>query len=128
MNFYGSLLRKILEIQQFFLYTKIYETMKNFRTVSFYRICKLAAIITMRLLIIKIFCGDKSLISIFHFLCKAIVFVYYSVYLLFLLSKRILLCSLHFIKFLILCTQRSIVLFLTFLSYSFIFVICVFSF
>ena len=54
----------------------------------FYRICVFAAIITMRLSILEILCEDESLISIFHFLCKAIVPVYYSVYLPFLLSKK----------------------------------------
>ena len=54
----------------------------------FYRICVFAAIISMRLSILEILCEDESLISIFHFLCKAIVPVYYSVYLPFLLSKK----------------------------------------
>ena len=71
MNFCNSLPCKFLEILQFFQDAKIYERMKNFD--SFYRICLLAAIITTRLLILKIFYGDESLISIFHFLCKAIV-------------------------------------------------------
>ena len=53
----------------------------------------------------------------FSFLCTAIVSVYYSVYLPFLSSKKILSFSLHFIKFLILCTLRLIILFLTFLFY-----------
>ena len=83
----------------------------------FYRICVFAAIITIRLSILEVLCGDESLISIFHFLCKAIVPVYYSVYLPFLLSKKILSRSLRFIKFLILCTLRLIILFLTFLFY-----------
>ena len=78
----------------------------------------LAVIITMRLLNLEILCGDESLISVFHFLCKAIVPVYYSVYLPFLLSKMILSCSLRFIKFLILCTLRLIYLFLRLLFYS----------
>ena len=69
----------------------------------------------MRSLILEILCGDESLSSIFHFSCKAIVPVYYSVYLPFLLSKEILSCSLRFIKFLILCTLRLIVLSLRFL-------------
>ena len=49
----------------------------------------------MRLLILEILCGDESLISIFHFLCKATVPFYYSIYLPFLLSKKkiILPCS-----------------------------------
>ena len=78
MHFYDSLLCKILEILQYFQYTKIYETME-----LFYRVCLLAAIIAMRLLILKILCGNESLISIFHFLCKAIVpvqFIYHFFY------------------------------------------------
>ena len=111
MYFYGILLRKIIVILQFFQYTKIYEKMENVGIASFYRICLLAVIITMRLLILKILCGDESLTSIFHFFCKAIVSVYYSGYLPFYLSKKILSCSLHFIiKFLILCTIRLILL------------------
>ena len=70
---------------------------------------------TMRLLILEILCGDESLISIFDFLCKAIVPVYYLVYLPLLLSKKILSYSLHFIKFLTLCTLRFIILSLRFL-------------
>ena len=91
--------------------------MENVGIVLFYSICVLPAIITMRLLILEILCGDESFRSIFHFLCKAIVPVYYSVYLPFLLSRKILLCSLHFIKFLMLCTLRLIILFLRFLFY-----------
>ena len=68
---YGILLRKILEILQFFQYTKIHEAMENVGFALFFRICVVAAIITMRLLILEILCGDESLISIFHFLCKA---------------------------------------------------------
>ena len=117
MYFHGFLLRKILEILQYFQYIKIYEEMENVGIVLCYKICVLAAIITMRLLILEIFCGDESLISIFHFLCKAIVPVYYSIYLQFLLSKNILLCSLRFIKFSILCTLRLIILFLRFSFY-----------
>ena len=117
MYFYGFLLRKILEILQFFQYTKIYEAMENVGIALFYRICVVAAIITMRLLILEILCGDESLISIFDFLSKAIVPVYYSVYLPLLLSKKILSCSLRFIKFLILCTLRLIILSLRFLFY-----------
>ena len=117
MYFYGFLLRKILEILQYFQYTKTYEAMENVGIALFYRICVLAAIITMRLLILKIFFGDESLISIFHSLCEAIVTIYFSVYLPFLLSKKILSCSLRFIKFLILCTLRLIILFLRFLFY-----------
>ena len=115
---YGFLLRKILEILQFFQYTKIYEAMENLGIALFYRFYVVAAIIiTMRLLILEILCGDESLISIFDFLSKAIVPVYYSVYLPLLLSKKILSCSLRFIKFLILCTLRLIILSLRFLFY-----------
>ena len=117
MYFYGFLLRKILEILHFFQFTKIYEAMENVGIALFYRICVVAVIITMRLLILEILCGDESLIPIFHFLCKAIVPVYYSVYLPLLLSKKILSCSLRFIKFLILCTLRLIILSLRFLFY-----------
>ena len=77
----------------------------------------MALIITIRLLILEILCGDESLISIFHCLCKAIVSVYYSLYLPFLLSKKILSCSLRFIKFLMLCTLRLIILSLRLLFY-----------
>ena len=114
---YGFLLRKILEILQFFQYTKIYEAMENVGIALFYRICVVAAIITMRLLILEILCGDESLISIFNFLCKAVVPVYYSIYLALLLSKKILSCSLRLIKFLILCTLRFTILSLRFLFY-----------
>ena len=79
-----------------FQYAKIYERMENVDIDSFYRICLLAAIITMKLLILKILYGEESLRSIFHFLCKVIVSGYYSVYLPFLLSKKILSCSLFF--------------------------------
>ena len=68
MYFYGFLLRKILEILQYFQYIKIYEAMKSVGIALFYSICVFAAIITMRLLILEILCGDESLISIFHFL------------------------------------------------------------
>lgn len=78
----------------------------------FYRIGLLAAIITMRLLILKILCGDKSLTPIFYFLCKAKVCIYYSFYLPFLLSKKTLSCSLCLIKLLILCMLRLKILFL----------------
>ena len=64
---YGFLLRKILEILQFFQYTKIYEAMENVGTALFYRFCVVAAIITMRLLVLEILRGDESLISIFDF-------------------------------------------------------------
>ena len=67
MYFYGFLVRKILEILQFFQNTKIYEAMENVGIALFYRICVVAAIITMRLLILEILCGDESLISAFHF-------------------------------------------------------------
>ena len=95
----------------------MYEAMENVSIALFYRFCVVAAIITMRLLILKILCGDESLISIFDFLCKAIVPVYYSVYLPLLLSKKILSCSLCFIKFLILGTLSFIILSLRFLFY-----------
>ena len=130
MCFYGFLLCKILEILQFFQYTKSYWAMENVGIALFCRIYVLAAIITLRFLILEILCGDGSLISVFHFLCKTIVPIYYSVYLPFLLSKKILSCSLWFIKFLILWTLRLII----FISYifilpcSFVFVICVFDF
>ena len=114
MYFYSFLICKKV---QFFQNTKIYEAMENADVALFYRICVVAVIITMRFLILQILCGDESLISIFHFLCKAIVPVYYSVYLPLLLSKKILSCSLRFIKFLILCTLRLIILSLRFLFY-----------
>ena len=117
MYFYGFLLRKISEILQFFQYTKIYEAMENVGIVFFYRICVVTAIITMRFLILEILCGDESSISILHFSSKAIVLVYYSVYLPLLLSKQILSCSLYFIKFLILRTLKLIILSLRFLFY-----------
>ena len=117
MYFYGFLLPKMLEILQFFQYTKIYEAMENVGIALFYRICVLAVIITMRLLMLEILWGDESLISVFHFLCKAIVPVYYSVFLPFLLSKKILSCTLLLIKFLTLCTLRLIILFLRFSFY-----------
>ena len=140
MYFYGFLLGKILELLQCFQYTKIYEAMENVDIALFCRICVVAARITMRFLILEILCRGESLISIFHFLCKTIVSVYYSVYLPLLLSKRILSCSLGFIKFLIMCTLGLIILFLRFLFYLvslsylasclyliFIFVICDFG-
>ena len=104
--------------------------MENVGIALFYRICVLAAIITMRLLILEILCGDESLISIFHFLCKAIVPpVYYSVYLPLLLSKKILSCSVRFINFLILCTLRLIILSLRFLFYhAVLYLLSVFDF
>ena len=99
VNFHVSLLRKILEALQFFQYTKFYETMEDICIDSLYRSCLLAAIMTMRLLILNDLYGDESLISIFHFLCKAMVSFYYSCYLPFISSKKILSCSLRFIKF-----------------------------
>ena len=90
MYFYGLLLRKILKILQFFQYTEIYETMENVDIASFYRICVLAAIITIRLLTLKILCGDEGLISVFRFLCEAIFSVYFSVDLPFILLKKVL--------------------------------------
>ena len=71
------------------------------------------------MLILTIFCGEESVISVFQFLRKAIVSVYYSIYLPFLLSRKkiFLSCSLRFIKFLIFCTLRFIILFLRFLFY-----------
>ena len=71
----------------------------------------------MRLLILEILCEDESLISIFLFLCKAIVSVYYPVYLPLLLTQKILSCSLRFIPFLTLCNLRLIILSLRFLFY-----------
>ena len=128
MYFYGFLFRKIIEILQLFQCTKIYETMENVGIALFYRIFLLAAIISITLLILKILSGDECLISIFHFACKAVVCVCYSVYQPFPLSERILSCSLRFITFLALCTLRLIILFLRFLFYCFIFAICVFGF
>ena len=87
---YTNFQKRLIYSLQFFQYTKIYEAMENVGIALFYRICVVAAIITMRLLILEILCGDESLISTFHFLCKAIAPVYYSVYLPLLLSKNIL--------------------------------------
>ena len=95
----------------------MYEAMENVSIALFYRFCVVAAIITMRLLILQILCVYENLISILDFLCKAIVPVYYSVYLPLLLSKKILSCSLCFIKFLILGTLSFIILSLRFLFY-----------
>ena len=108
MYFYGISLCKILEILQFLQYTKICETMENVGIALFYRICLLAALISMRFLILTILHGDesKAVNKKVNFLCKAVFSVYYSVYLQFLLSKKILLCSLLFIKCLVLCTLR----------------------
>ena len=100
-----------------FQYSKIYEAMENVGIALFCRIFVVAAIITMRLLILEILCGDESLILIFHFLSKVMVPVYYSVYPPLLLWKKILSCSLRFIKFLVLCTLRLIILSLRFLFY-----------
>ena len=69
------------------------------------------------IVILDVLCEDESLISVFCLLCKAIVPVYWSAYLPLLLSKKILSCSLRFIKFLILNTLRLIILFLRFLFY-----------
>ena len=111
------MLRKILEILQIFQYAKIYERMENVSIDSLYRIYLFAAIIILRLLILKILHGEESSRSVFHFLRVVIVSVYYPVYLPFLLSKKILSCSLHFIRFLILYTLRVTILFLRFLLY-----------
>ena len=89
--------------------------MENVSFSLFYRTFLLAPLISMRLLILKILCWVESLISIFNFLCKFAVLIYYPVYLSFLLSKKILSCSLRFTKFLILCTLRLIILFLRYL-------------
>ena len=91
--------------------------MENVDIGSLYRIFVLTAIITMRLLILNILCGDESFISVFHFLCKAIISVYCSVNLPFLLSKTVLSSRLLFIKFLVLYTLRLIILFHIFLFY-----------
>ena len=76
---YGFLPRKILEILQFF---NILKFMKQWRmsALPYFAEFVVAAIITMRLLILEILCGDESLILIFHFLSKVMVPVYYSVY------------------------------------------------
>ena len=73
------------------------------------------------------FVWDESSISIFHFLCKAIVPFYYSAHLPFLLSKKILSYSLPFIKFLILCNLRLIILFFRFLFYLYLVVLYLLS-
>ena len=112
MCFYGFLLHKILEILQFLQYSKIDEAMESVGISLFYRICVLAAATTMRLLILEIW-----LTSVFHFVCKAILPVYYTVSLPLLLSKKILLCTLCLIQFLTLCTLRLIILFLRFSFY-----------
>ena len=45
----------MLEILQVFQYTKIYEVMGNVDIALFYKICVVAAMITVRLLILEIF-------------------------------------------------------------------------
>ena len=114
---YDFLFCQILKILQFFQYTKFYKTIENVSFALYHRIYLLAPLISMRLLILKILCWVESLISIFNFLCKSAVFIYYPVYLSFLLSKKILSCSLRYIKFLVLCTLRLITLFVTHLFY-----------
>ena len=52
--------------------------MENIGIASFYRICLLTVIVAMPLLIMKILCVDESLISVFYFLYKAVVYIYYS--------------------------------------------------
>ena len=52
--------------------------MENIGIASFYRICLLTVIVAMPLLIVKILCVDESLISVFYFLYKAVVYIYYS--------------------------------------------------
>ena len=113
---YGFLLRKILQILQFFQYTKIYEAMENVGIALFYRFCVVAAIITMRLLILEILYGDESLISVFYLLYKVIVPVYFSVCLPLFLPKKNLSCNLRLIKFLILRTLRFLILSLQFFT------------
>ena len=58
--------------------------------IDSYKFCLLAAIITTRLLILKNLYENETLIAIFNFIYKAIVFVYYSIYIPFLLSKKII--------------------------------------
>ena len=67
MYFHGFLIRKIIlkSMKQW-----IMSALPYFREFSV-----LAAIITMRLLILETLCGDESLIQIFRFLCKAMVLV-----------------------------------------------------
>ena len=55
MYFFHFWLCKMLEILQVFQYTKIYEVMGNVDIALFYKICVVAAMITMRLLILEIF-------------------------------------------------------------------------
>ena len=69
-NFQKRLIYGFLEILQFFQYTKIYEAIENVSIALFYRFCVVAALITMRLLILDVLCGDQSLISIFDFHVK----------------------------------------------------------
>ena len=60
--------------------------MENVGIASFYRVFLLVA--NDKYEILKIFCGDESLISIFNFMSKAIVSFYYSVYLPFFYQER----------------------------------------
>ena len=106
---------------QFFRCTKTYEAMENVGINVFYRFCVLTALITMNFLILLILCGSEILISIFHFFCKAIVPVYHTVSVLFLLSKNILSCRLRLIKVLGLCILRFVILFHRFLFYLVVF-------
>ena len=76
INFFSSSIPKILEMLQFFQYTKIHDRMENAGMASFYIFLLLAAIITTRLLILKMLLGDESLILIFHLLLKTMVSVY----------------------------------------------------
>ena len=117
MYSYDFLFCRILKILQFFQYTKFYKRMENASFALYHRIYLLAPLISMRLLILKILCWVESLISVFIFLCKSTVLIYYPVYLSFLLSKKILSWSLRYIKFLVLCTLRLITLFVTYLFY-----------
>ena len=59
MNLHSFLISKILKILQFLQYPKIYERMENVGIDLFYRIFLLAAMITTRLLILKVFMGMK---------------------------------------------------------------------
>ena len=77
--------------------------MENVSIDIIYVICLLATVIATRLLIQKILLGNESLISIFDSSFKGIVFRYYSVYLPFLLIKKIPSCSLCFIKACVRC-------------------------
>ena len=111
---------RLFALQKYYNFFNILKFMKQWRISAlpyFIRFYVVAAIITMRLLILEILCGDESLISIFNFLCKAIVPVYYSIYPALLLSKKNLPYSLRLIKFSIFCTLRFIILSLRFLFY-----------